>query len=422
MQVALKAALDCVNNEIIFFIKAVLLNSLLLFCSMFKKVVFLLAILAGFVPAIAQDSGSHIRISLLTCGPGDDEIWEVFGHTALRVIDSAEHTDLVYNYGTFDYGPDFEMQFMRGKLLYSLAIQEYKDFVQEYIDAKRSVEEQVLMLNDLQKEHIYAFMEWNADPENKYYKYDFFFDNCATRIRDIFPRPEVFGKSFTFGQTIPPNSRITFRDIINQYFYRDHWTRLGVNILLGSRIDKVMTNSDIMFLPDYLRDGVGGATVNGRKIAPDTVLILPGTKAQPAGINYAFLLTLSIAILTIAGLSFRRLRVLGRIMSALLLFVTGLLGCLILVMWFGTDHQGCRDNFNLLWCLPTNIFVAFFNPKGKGKYALIAMLLILVSLLLDIFKVQGLTILELSPLFLALLFVYGTIYKRSKIKIAINNA
>jgi len=282
-----------------------------------------------------------------------------------------------------------------------------------YPSIERQVEEQVLLLDEQQKEHINSFLEWNAEPKNKYYKYDFFFDNCATRIRNIFPSPDVFGTTFTFGQVIPERSQLTFRDIINLYFYRDHWTRMGVNLLLGSRIDKVMSNTDIMFLPDYLRDGIAGATVNGQKIAGEKLLILPGSAPQPAGINEPFILTAVIAILTILGLSTKRLRLLGRIMTSSLMLVTGLLGCLIFVMWFGTDHQGCSNNFNILWCLPTNIVLAFSSPKGKGKYALIAIVLLLLSILLHILKVQGLTLLELGPLFLALLFIYGTIYKRS---------
>jgi hypothetical protein len=383
---------------------------------MFKKIVFLLFILAAFSPAKAAFSANRLQISLITCGPGDEEVWEVFGHTAVRVVDSDAHTDLVYNYGTFDFGPDFEIQFMRGKLLYSLAVEDYKGFLQVYTAAKRSVEEQVLILDSLQKEHIYYFLEWNAEPENKYYKYDFFFDNCATRIRDIFPRPEVFGKSFIYGETRPPGQRLTFRDIINQYFYRDHWTRLGVNILLGSKIDKVMTNKDIMFLPNYLRDGVGGATVKGKKISAPPVLLLPGAKMSPAGVNWPFWVMTVIAILTIAGLTVKKLRVMGQVMSTLLLAVTGLLGCLIFVMWFATDHQGCANNFNLLWCLPTNIIIAFFKPKGRAKYAAIAMLLLVTSIALHTFKIQGLTLLELSPIFLALMFIYGTIYKNRKVE------
>jgi len=385
---------------------------------MFKRLLSLIIALTAGIIGYAQPDPSRLRISLITCGPGDEEIYEVFGHTALRVIDSAEHTDLVYNYGTFAYGPDFEIKFMRGKLLYYLDIDRYNDFLDEYLKAKRKVEEQVLVLSNEQKEHVYSFLEWNAEPANKYYKYDFFFDNCATRIRNIFPSPDVFGKSFQFGQALPIGKQLTFRDIINQYFYRDHWTRTGVNILLGSRIDKVMSNEDIMFLPDYLRDGIGGATVNGQKIAAPTLLLLPGDPLPSAGINGSFIFTFCVVILTIIGLSVKRLRLLGNVMSSLLLFVSGLLGCLILVMWFGTDHQGCGNNFNILWCLPTNIVLAFFKPKGSGRYALVAMILLLVSFLLHVFKIQGL-VPEFCPLLIALFLAYGTIYKRSLIKTTI---
>ena len=106
----------------------------------------------------------------------------------------------------------------------------------------------------------------------------------------------------------------------------------------------------------------------------------------------------------------------GRVMSSLLLLVTGLLGCLMLVMWFGTDHQGCANNYNVLWCLPTNIIIAFFNPKGKGKYAIIAIILIVVSLLLHLLKVQCLLMPEFLPLLVSLLFIYGSIYVKSKNK------
>jgi hypothetical protein len=387
---------------------------------MIKKVLTLLLSIAGYLPVFAQSDSSHIRISLLTCGPGDEEVYEVFGHTGIRIIDSINHTDNVYNYGTFSYGPDFEMQFMRGKLLYSLSVEPFYVFMDEYIQAKRSVEEQVLLMDWKKKEQIYYFLDWNAEPENKNYKYDFFFDNCATRIRDIFTRPEVFGKNFRFGRALPNDKPITFRDIINIYFYKDHWTRLGVNILLGSRIDRPMTNADIMFLPDYLRDGLKGATVNGAKIAAPANLILPGNTANTAGINWAFALTSVIALLTIAGLFLPQFKAIGKIMSVSLLFVTGLLGCLILVMWFATDHQGCGNNFNILWCLPTNIVIAFFNPKGKGRYAIIAIILIFVTILLHVFKVQGL-IPEDIPLLLALLLIYGMIYRRSLPKISSEN-
>jgi len=162
----------------------------------------------------AKTDSSHLRISLLTCGVGD-EVWETYGHTAIRVTDSSKGIDDVYNYGTFNaYEEGFELKFMKGKLLYYVSYYPYYLFLKEYANANRSVYEQELILDRKKKEHIYEFLRWNAEEEHKFYKYDFLYDNCATRIRDVFPK--TFGKYFKFGQTLPENSRLTFRQIINQ--------------------------------------------------------------------------------------------------------------------------------------------------------------------------------------------------------------
>ncbi|GAA4461712.1 DUF4105 domain-containing protein [Nemorincola caseinilytica] len=364
--------------------------------------------------------GSGLRISLLTCGVGD-EVYETFGHTAVRITDSNANPpfdDLVYNYGMFNgYDKGFELKFMRGKLKYYVATNYFGTFMEEYYAYGRSVEEQELVLDDDKKLEIKAYLENNALPENRYYKYDFFFDNCATRIRDIFPR--TLGSGFVYGDAVRPVQGYTFRDIMNKYFYDRHWTRLGVNILLGSRIDKVLTNMDIMFLPDYLRDGLAAATLNGRPISKKPELILDGSHRAPAGLNVPMIMCCALLVLTILGHSLYRLRVLGRIMNGLLLFVTGLLGCLILLMWFGTDHQGCGNNFNVLWMLPVNILLLVWRPKGIGKYAIIAIGLIGVSLVLHVCRIQGL-IPEFLPLMAALVVVYISLYRQGKSKAKAN--
>lgn len=357
----------------------------------------------------AQDS-SRLRISLLTCGPGD-EIWAQFGHTAIRVTDSTAGTDLVYNYGTFSFGEGFEIQFMRGKLLYYVSYYPYQYFLEEYADPQRRVEEQVLHISGAEKEAIQSYLVENSKEENRYYKYDFFFDNCATRIRDVFPM--AVGKDFVYGSTLPDNSKLTFRQIMNEYFYRVHFERLGCNLLLGSPIDKVMTESEVMFLPDFLRDGMAGATVDGRRIAPETEVIFEGPGKVPAGPNWPFIVLSVAALLTIIGITLPRFKMLGDLMSFLFLFVTGLLGCLMLVMWLWTDHQGCQQNYNILWALPTNFIFAFLPRKrNKTRYAVLAIALIFVSLLLHVFGIQQLPLLELTPLLLALLFIFGSIIKR----------
>jgi len=393
------------------------MSSLLLFCAMLKKAFFCIFFFAAALNTSAQnahsvDTGnrsSHLRITLLTCGMGTSEVWEVFGHTGLRVIDSVHHTDWVYNYGTFEFGDDFELKFARGKLLYNLSVWQMDEFMQEYVDAHRMVEEQDLLLTDEQKEAIRDFLNNNALPANKYYKYDFFLDNCATRIRDIFPK--ILGSGFKF-KTVSPQPPISFRTIINQYFYYRHWERVGVNILLGSRIDHKMTNDQIMFLPDFLRDGLAGASLNGHPISTTPVKLLQGSEHRPAPLDQPLLVSLALLLLTGLGLFIKPLRILGTIMSAALMLVTGLLGCIILVMWFGTDHQACSDNFNLFWALPTNLLLVFRKPRGTGRYAIIAACLILATLILHITAVQQTTLPEMIPLFIALLLVYYNMYKK----------
>jgi len=388
------------------------LAAFLYFVLMFRKLFLLVATFFAIGHIQAQSDSSHIRISLLTCGVGE-ELYSSFGHTGVRIIDSSKGTDIVYNYGTFNFGdPDFYTKFVRGKLLYYVSVDAFPSFMEEYVYEHRKVEEQVLMLDGAQKQQIKTFLEWNVLPANRDYKYDFLFDNCATRIRDI--APKVFGSGFRWGQALPIDSKITFRDIIDRYLAQKHWERFGIDIALGSKIDKVMSNEQVMFLPDYLRDGLAGATLNGQKIAGETTLILQGGGDSKANeLNQPFILTCVIALLTIAGLMLHKLRALGKIMSFTLLLVTGLIGCFMLFMWLGTDHQACQNNWNVLWALPTNLFVAF-SRKRKDRYALVAIVLLVVSLLLHLLRIQELPLLELMPLMVAMLFIYGTILRRSK--------
>lgn len=382
---------------------------------MFRRLLIAVFLFIPFL-SFAQPGGadsSHLRISLLTVGTGD-EIYAAFGHTGIRITDSVSGKDEVYNYGTFDgFDKDFEMKFARGKLLYYISSESFANFMNTYVHEERSVQEQQLFLNGRQKEELRAFLINNERPENRYYKYDFLYDNCATRIRDVFPK--TFGAGFQFGRTMPAGSKLTFRHIINHYLAAQHWERLGINLCLGSRIDKVMGNEDVMFLPDYLRDGIGNGTVNGQKIATAPVTILRMPPMPPAGPDIPMWVMIGVGALTILGLSVPQLRPLGKFLSNLLLIFTGLLGCFLLFMWLGTDHQGCRNNLNLLWALPTNLMLPFLGRRGKDKYAVLAILLLLLSLLLHVLGIQELALTELWPLLLALLYIYGMIYRRDKL-------
>lgn len=377
----------------------------------------LLCVAAHSQPVVVDSTfrpSSGLRISLLTCGPGQEEVYEIFGHTGLRVVDSnaqPPYNDLVYNYGMFSYGPDFEMKFMRGKLPYYVASNFFRDFMEEYQEFGRSVQEQVIQVSDSAKRDIQAYLEENCLPQNRYYKYDFFFDNCATRIRDIFPH--TLGNGFAFGNTLKPGENLTFRHIINRYFYKRHWERVGVNILLGSKIDRVMSNTDIMFLPDYLRDGLAGATVNGVQVAEKPELLLDGSLRTGAGLNLPLVVTVALLLLAIIGTFMPGFAIIGRITGSMVLMVSGLLGVIIVTMWFATDHQACANNYNLLWALPTNLMLAFARRRSKDKYAVLAMVLIVLSALLHFLRVQG-VVPELFALMGALFVTHLGIYRRAK--------
>ncbi|MEO6832470.1 MAG: DUF4105 domain-containing protein, partial [Chitinophagaceae bacterium] len=359
--------------------------------------------------AQTDTASSHLRISVLTVGVGD-EIYASFGHTGIRVLDSATGSDKVYNWGTFDgFQDNFELKFMQGKLLYYCSSETFLNFYQTYVQAQRRVQEQVILLDDAQKAKLQQFLEENLEEANRYYKYDFLYDNCATRLRDVFPT--VFGKQFKFGQVLPKDSKLTFREIIDKYLAPLPWERFGIDLLLGSKLDKPMSNEEIMFLPDYLRDGIAGATVNGKPIAQDTVELLPAGSPFPKPGNGVLFTLLIVAALVIFGSVIPGFNIIGAIAKNALLIVIGLLGFLMLFMWLGTDHKACSDNWNVLWALPTNLIIPFVKRKKRSRYAIIAMLLIVLSLVFHFVGIQEMPLRDLWPLLLALLFSFGMIYK-----------
>ncbi len=351
----------------------------------------------------------RLRISLLTVGTGD-EIYASFGHTGIRVLDSADGRDIVYNWGTFDgYQDNFELKFTQGKLLYYASSETYQHFIQTYIQEQRGVEEQQLLLNSEQKWALYKTLQESIREENRYYKYDFLYDNCATRPRDVFKK--TFGQTFRYGPAIPVEKSIAFRHEIDRYLAHLPWERFGIDLLLGSPVDKVMKNEDAMFLPDYLRDGLMGAVVGSQKVSDAPQQVLPPAPPLPEPSKVPFLVMLAISAVVIAGSAIPGLKPLATLAGYLMLIITGLLGSLMLFMWLGTDHQACRNNFNVLWALPTNLIIPFIKPAKRSRYALVAMALIMVAIVLHLIGIQELPLGVIWPLLLALMAFFGMIYR-----------
>ena len=203
-----------------------------------RRIVALLWLLTALTKvSIAQTDSSGLRISLLTCSPGS-ELYSTFGHSALRIVDSAVGTDIVYNFGVFDFSdPDFYAKFVRGKLLYFLDQEAFPYFQYAYVVEGRRITEQVLRLDAARKRSIQAFLAENLRPENRFYKYDFLFDNCTTRLRDL-----ILGQQSSYIRTgrVLDDTTATFRAQLHSYLDRNrqYWSALGIDILLGSRIDR----------------------------------------------------------------------------------------------------------------------------------------------------------------------------------------
>jgi len=356
----------------------------------------------------------HVRISLMTVGQGD-MIWEAFGHSCIRVIDSAREGkmhDLVFNYGTFDnFDQNFGKKLMDGTLLYYLSVFPYDFFANVFVEKGRSLKEQVLVLNDRQRTDLANNLEVNTLPQNKYYHYDFFTDNCCTRIYDMVAK--TLGTGFVPGDAIPKGEPISFYEGSYQYYQYRHWERTGIALLFEHRMNMPVTDADVLFLPDYLSKAFDKATLNGKKAVETPVIFATDTRPQHKPLNGPLIFTSVIAMLTIAGLSWRPARLPGNIMSYAVLFMSGLLGCIMLYAWFGTTHSGCEDNLNLLWALPTNLVIIFFKPAIRAKYALAGIILLCLCIILYMLRIMVMPLIEITPFLLSLVWVYAAMYRRT---------
>ncbi len=315
----------------------------------------------------AQSDSCGIRISLLTATPGE-ELYSTFGHSALRVTDSINQTDIVYNYGTFDFGePGFYTKFVRGKLMYFLSREYYESFIYGYYIEQRGITEQVLNLTCAEKNRIIELLQDNMMPANRFYKYDFLFDNCTTRLRDLIENTSDGKVEFRKVLSSPK----TFRNLIHDYLDINdkQWSKLGIDILLGAKTDAVMTPREVMFLPDYLLMKFDSATIDNRELVaqkkPAYEMILPDNTKNNLK-HPVFIFTCLFAL--IAFFSFFKNPFIQKTFSSLdglLFFLTGLLGILLVFMWFGTDHIMTKNNYNLFWAWPTNAVAALYIHSKK---------------------------------------------------------
>jgi len=350
------------------------------------------------------------EISILTIGPGPN-LYDKFGHSAFRIKDDNKEWDSIFNYGTFDFNtPNFYTKFAQGKLLYSLSAGSYESFYQTYVRQDRWVKEQILNLTSSEKQALFAYLVNNAQPENKDYLYDFCYDNCATRIRDVLTAALDEKINYTEDYITKKSS---FRELIQQNVYANSWGSLGMDAAIGSVTDVEATTWQHQFLPQYVFEAAESATIsrNGERVplVKDTRVLYQNSGEQDKpGFFMSPLFVFGLLGLLIIWITYKDQRrgARSRYLDGVLFFVTGLVGMFLLLLWFATDHSATQNNYNVLWAFPFSLlfFVAIARKQPKNwlhRYVIFLILLLLLLILHSITGVQKFAI-GFIPLFIAL--------------------
>ena len=224
--------------------------------SVFRSLIFLFFSLS-VVTMQAQESKrvipDSIRISLLTCASGE-EIYSLFGHTAIRYENYTRGIDAVFNYGIFNFNaPNFILRFALGETDYQLGVTDYERFAAEYYYLERDVWQQELNLTVQEKGKLVMLLEENYRPENRIYRYNFFYDNCATRPRDLIEK-SIDGTLQYADDMTDTDSGISFRDLLHKYSKGHPWSRFGMDLCMGSQADRTINRRLMMFVPFYVQE------------------------------------------------------------------------------------------------------------------------------------------------------------------------
>lgn len=322
--------------------------------------------LLGWVSGKAQPNDS-LSISLLTCSPGT-EIYELFGHTGIRVQQFGETPfDIVFNYGMFSFNaPNFVYRFTKGETDYCLGVNDFRDFITAYVMRDSRVDEQILNLTGSQKRALLDALIENARPENRTYRYSFLFDNCATRPRDMISR-------FVAGRIeyADPRDTISFRQEIDRYAGRYSWFVFGIDLALGEPLDRPATYMQQMFVPMILQQAFESAKVipeDGRDsyylversvvlYVPDKPLEVELTLPWISPLACSFYLLLLVLLVSLWDVKRKKVT---RLFDTVFYSMYGLTGCLLFFLMFISEHPATYPNYSAFWLNPFSLFPAVF--------------------------------------------------------------
>ena len=323
-----------------------------------QKTFLLLFLFLFFKLSFAQQHqlSEAAEISVLTVGPGTS-LNDAFGHSAFRIKDLNQGIDLVYGYGEYDFdAPNFYLKFAQGKLNYLISRTNFNRFYQVYTYYNRSIKEQVLNLSSTEKQKLYDYLVNNYKPENRAYLYEFFYDNCATKIKDV--SNIALNNTITFNK--PKDFKeASFRTLIQNNLNRNSWGSLGIDLALGAVIDRNASPEDHMFLPENIYKFFKNATIkNNEPLVKESKTLYAKRETKITNSFFSSpLFIFGIIGLIILFITYQDHKNEQRTkwLDISIFAVTGLIGIVILLLWFATNHTGTHQNYNLLWAFALNI-------------------------------------------------------------------
>lgn len=320
-----------------------------------------------YVSSLQRDS---IKVSLLTCTPGK-VAYTMYGHSAIRVHDMTKNEDLVFNYGAFDYSEDnFIFRFVKGETDYILAAEYFDSFIQRYSESGTGITEQILNLTPEEKDLITRLLMENILPANRTYRYNWLYDNCTTRARDMIERA-ISGKVIYHAA----NSHKSARIILHLFNQVNRWMDFGENLILGYELDRPLTKRQQMFIPSYYAADADSATIvriDGTEIPlviETHVVLREKTEARPQLLDTPFILfgILFAVILFVAFFEWRRKKTYKWLDVALFVF-WGLAGILVAFLFFFSEHAGVDSNMLVIFFNPLPLFGIPFLIQRKIKF------------------------------------------------------
>lgn len=328
-----------------------------------KRFIVVLLCIAHCVLCIAtkvRTISDSAKIYLVTCEPGN-EIYSRFGHSGIRVYDPTNKIDEVFHWGLFSFDtPNFIGRFIAGKTDYMMGVYAKKVFMREYIERGSSVYAQELDLTIEQKHTLWTKLWDNYRPENREYRYNFIYDNCATR-----PYQLILS---TYNYKVSLNTLInqtSYRNIINKYIPIGSPLNTGINLIIGSQADKIITTKESVSFPMYTMEALNHTNYinHDGSIRPvvstqEVIHQAPHKIFQTSDLTfYAWIIIPLILALICIFYTYKKRRYLPYI-SQIILFISGLIGIIICYLWFCSHHPLVDNNMNLLWCNPLNIILA----------------------------------------------------------------